>query len=610
MWDSDRLASFFSLVGEILIPPESIETSATLAHKRCFQAAMLFVCCVSVLATASICAEDNRRVLVSYEHRRLSPGVDLIDHEIREVLEKQIAYRIDLYVEYIDMNLHGRYLLVGLLLLFAQLFLILELLRQRAKERMIRHHLRESEALLREAQSIARCGSWVWDLTENRMYWSDEMYRIMGLVPQSVTPTDKLIHQTADQDYIAKMKQSADTQQPFLAEHRIVRPNGEERLVLETGHPKYDSLHKPVSIVGTLLDITDQRLAERALRESEERFRSMADGAPIMMWMAGVDKLCTDFNLGWLMFTGRSIEEELGDGWIEGVHSDDLQRCMSTYVEAFDKRIPFCMEYRLRRYDGEYHWINDAGSPRFLPDGKFAGYIGCASDVHDHKAVELARLELARHLMIAQEEERARVARELHDGIGQEIALLGIQLQRVAVSTQTEPGQIYPSMQNLCTNLTSIGLHVSHLSHQLHSSELEYLGLSVAISKLCREFSEQYAIKMACTCTNIPANLSNNVGLGFLRIVQEALHNIARHSNAKDVQVKVTGAAEELCLVIRDNGVGFNLREPRTAGGLGLISMRERMHLIGGEFVIDSTPGVGTTIQARVRFPAAKPEGA
>jgi len=165
------------------------------------------------------------------------------------------------------MEQYGRYVVVGLLLLFAQLVLILELLRQRAKERLIRHHLRESEALLREAQSIAQCGSWVWKLTENKTYWSDEMYCILGLVPQSVTPTNSLIYRDSDQYYIAKMRQAADTRQPYLAEHRIVRPNGEERIVLETGHPKYDSLQRPVSMVGTLLDITDQRRAERVLRE-------------------------------------------------------------------------------------------------------------------------------------------------------------------------------------------------------------------------------------------------------------------------------------------------------------------------------------------------------
>jgi PAS domain S-box-containing protein len=401
------------------------------------------------------------------------------------------------------------------------------------------------------------------------------------------------------------MKEASDMHQLYSAEHRIVRPNGEERIVLESGQPKYDSQERLVSIVGTLLDITEHRRAERVLRESEDRFRTMADGAPVMMWMSGVDKLCTDFNRGWLTFTGRSIEQEIGNGWAEGVHPDDVQRCLAIYVDAFDMRQSFSMEYRLRRYDGEYHWISDSGSPRFLADGTFAGYIGCCVDIHDRKAVELARLELARRLMSAQEAERARVARELHDGIGQEIALLGIQMQRTATSAAAGPDSIYAGMQKLCANLTAIGLHVSRLSHQLHSSELEYLGLSVAITKLCREFSDQYSIKVVCGCTSIPAKLDNDMALTFLRVVQESLHNIAKHSGATEVHVEVTGASGELTLTVRDNGAGFDVQQSKAAPGLGLISMRERVHLIGGEFAIDSAPGAGTRIWVRARSTTA-----
>jgi PAS domain S-box-containing protein len=491
------------------------------------------------------------------------------------------------------------YVSVAMVLLLAQTMLILELLRQRKKERIIRGHLRESEARLREAQSIAQCGSWVWDISRNKTYWSDEMYRILGLVPQSVPPTSRLIHPADDQYYVTKMKEASDTHQLYSAERRIVRPNGEERIVLESGQPKYDSQQRLVSIVGTLLDITEQRRAERVLRESEDRFRTMADGAPVMMWMAGVDKLCTDFNRGWLRFTGRSIEQELGNGWVEGVHPDDLQSCIAIYEEAFDKRQLFSMEYRLRRYDGEYYWISDSGSPRFLPDGTFAGYIGCCVDIHDRKAAEFERLELARRLMSAQEAERTRVARELHDGIGQEIALLGIQMQRAAASPALEPGPINAGMQKLCANLTAIGLHVSRLSHQLHSSELEYLGLSIAIIKLCREFSDQYSIKVVCACSNIPAKLDNDIALTFFRVVQESLHNIAKHSGASNVHVEVAAASGELTLIVRDNGAGFDVQESKAATGLGLVSMRERLHLIGGEFDIDSTPGTGTRIWAR-----------
>jgi PAS domain S-box-containing protein len=590
---------------EILIPVKSRDVHTTRTPKWFRRAAVLFACLLLSRVVGTANAEENRRILVFYEQGRSATAVTLIDREIR-ALERWRFKDHDLPAGSIVLNreptpweAYGPYVAVAMVLLFAQTMLILELLRQRKKERIIRGHLRQSEARLREAQSIAQCGSWEWDVSRNKTYWSDEMYRILGLVPQSVPPTSRLIHPGDDQYYVTKMKEASDTHQLYSAEHRIVRANGEERIVLESGQPKYDSQQRLVSIVGTLLDITEHRRVERVLRESEDRFRTMADGAPVMMWMSGVDKLCTDFNRGWLAFTGRSIEQELGNGWAEGVHPDDLQKCLTIYVEAFDKRQPFSMEYRLRRYDGEYHWMSDSGSPRFLADGTFAGYIGCCIDIHDRKALEFARLELARRLMSAQEAERTRVARELHDGIGQEIALLGIQMQRAAASIAPEPEPAFARMQKLCTNLTAIGLHVSRLSHQLHSSELEYLGLSVAITKLCREFSEQYSIKVVCTCTNIPAKLENDIALTFLRVVQESLHNIAKHSGANNVQVEVAGVSGELTLIVRDNGAGFDLQESKAAAGLGLISMRERIHLIGGEFAIDSTPGAGTRIWAR-----------
>src|SRR6266700_862608 len=126
-----------------------------------------------------------------------------------------------------------------------------------------------------------------------------------------------------------------------------------------------------------------EQQAEMALRESEERFRVVADSAPVLIWMSGLDKLCTFFNKSWLEFTGRTIEQEMGNGWSEGVHPDDFQSCLKTYAEAFDARQPFVMRYRLRRHDGEYRWVSDSGVPRYDAQKNFAGYIGSCIDVTD-----------------------------------------------------------------------------------------------------------------------------------------------------------------------------------------------------------------------------------
>ena len=138
---------------------------------------------------------------------------------------------------------------------------------------------------------------------------------------------------------------------------------------------------------------------EAVLKESERRFRLTADAAPVMVWMSGVDKLCTWFNRPWLDFVGRTMEQELGNGWSENVHPDDFDRCLKTYVDAFDARRAFSMEYRLRRHDGEYRWVLDNGIPLWEPAGEFAGYIGSCIDIserkqaEDHKGLLVAELD-------------------------------------------------------------------------------------------------------------------------------------------------------------------------------------------------------------------------
>lgn len=131
-----------------------------------------------------------------------------------------------------------------------------------------------------------------------------------------------------------------------------------------------------------LMVLTDRR-AEAALRESEQTFHSFANSSMSLIWAAGTDKLCFYFNRGWLEFTGRSLEEEAGNGWVDGVHPDDFARCLAIYTENFDEQRAFSMDYRLRRHDGEYRWIRDNGSPRYDSAGRFIGYIGHCLDIHD-----------------------------------------------------------------------------------------------------------------------------------------------------------------------------------------------------------------------------------
>lgn len=357
---------------------------------------------------------------------------------------------------------------------------------------------------------------------------------------------------------------------------------------------------KQGGVVVTHTDVTQRKLAELDLRESEGRFRLMADSAPVLMWMSGPDKLCTNFNKGWLDFTGRRLEDELGEGWAQGVHSEDLGRCLAVYNSAFDARQPFAMEYRLRRFDGEYRWVTDRGVPRFKDDGAFAGYIGGCVDITEQKEAELARAEIGGRLILAQEEERARIARDLHDDINQKLGLLAIDIQQLQRRLPKNDEDARSALKSLFDRTNRVTIDVQRLSHQLHSSRLDYLGLPAALRRLCEEFTSQYGLPIECVIQDPCTDAAREVNLCLFRVAQECLTNTAKHSAARHVRMELRCNNSSIHLSISDDGKGFDPEEQgkRHELGLGLISMRERLRLVNGEIAIQSQPGIGTNITA------------
>jgi PAS domain S-box-containing protein len=349
-----------------------------------------------------------------------------------------------------------------------------------------------------------------------------------------------------------------------------------------------------------LAALAEERLqSEEAIRESEGRFRLVANTAPVLIWMSGTDKLCTYFNQPWLEFTGRPIEAELGNGWAEGVHPEDFKGCLDTYAQAFDRRESFQMQYRLRRDDGEYRWLSDIGVPRFNTDRSFAGYIGSCIDVTEAKLAHEALANIGRKLIEAHEEERTWIARELHDDINQRIALLAIKVDQWS-HLPGSGADTDNHIQNISQGLSEIGRDIQALSHRLHSSKLEYLGLVAAGKSFCRDLSEQHQVQIDFSHSDIPRDLSKEISLCLFRVLQEAVQNAVKHSGEPQVSVELRGAPEEIQLTVNDQGVGFEQQDAINRGGLGLISMRERIRLVGGEILIKSGPGTGTTIHARV----------
>jgi PAS domain S-box-containing protein len=352
--------------------------------------------------------------------------------------------------------------------------------------------------------------------------------------------------------------------------------------------------------------------------ESEVRFRLLPETAPVMVWMSGPDKLCTYFNKHWLDFTGRPMQREIDNGWSDGVHPDDFQRCLRTYTDAFDARQPFRMEYRLRRFDGAYRWILDTGVPRFGSDGTFEGYIGSCIDVTDQKQVEevlRAReqslrqtreglRQLAARLLHAQEEERRRIAREMHDDWTQRLALLSIDLARLEKHLGA-PQTALPLLRAMQGQLVGLSEDVHALSRQLHPSILDDLGLVEALRSECASFSRREGIAVTYRPEQVPTNLPTDAALCVYRVAQEALRNVAKHAAVDEASVLLFAAGPELVLRVEDQGAGFDPAAGHAQPGLGLSSMEERVRLIQARFAVDSAPGRGTTVEVRVPFRAA-----
>src|SRR5262249_49616744 len=334
-------------------------------------------------------------------------------------------------------------------------------------------------------------------------------------------------------------------------------------------------------------------------RDSEERFRLVANTAPVMIWMSSTDKLCTYVNRPWLDFTGLTIEQELGTGWVDSIHPEDRERSFNLFADAFDRRHSFTMEYRLRRHDGEYRWVLDSGVPRFDKDGSFAGYIGSAMDVTDRKKAEEALFTLGGRLIEAQEQERRHIARELHDDISQKLAMLSIELRQLTGILPDSQSDLRKRIESLLNTTSKVTDDVHALSRRLYSAKLEALGLIPTMRGFCRELAEQRGVTIDFTYSGIPDTVTHPVSLCLFRVLQEALNNAVKHSGTLDFEARLEKVGNDLQLTIRDRGIGFDPDVAMYKKGIGLISMKERVSLVKGTVSIVSKPEKGTLITAR-----------
>jgi PAS domain S-box-containing protein len=342
--------------------------------------------------------------------------------------------------------------------------------------------------------------------------------------------------------------------------------------------------------------VEERKRGRQEILESEKRFQVMADSSPALIWMCNGDGEITYFNDRRTNFTGKHKNFKHQTPCTMFVHPHDVIPLKDAFSRALQERQPFSVEYRLRRHDGVYRWLFDIAAPRMNQDGSFAGFIGSAIDVTDQKLAREALESVRGRLIEAQERERTRIARELHDDICQRLATLSAEIDQAKHLAGESPETTRQRLEKVREGCSGIAGDVQSLSHELHSSKLEYLGISTAIRGFCKEFARQHVVDIDFSEQNVPRFLAKDAALCLFRVAQESLHNARKHSRSRRFRVQLKTVQKEVQLVVEDAGVGFDVEEAKRNPGLGLVSMQERANVLHGRFELESKRGIGTKI--------------
>jgi PAS domain S-box-containing protein len=466
--------------------------------------------------------------------------------------------------------------------------------------------LRQREEELKEAQRLAKVGSWQWDPDTDAVAWSEELYRIASLDP-SLPPVNykehaKLYTAESWQRLRCAVEEALRTGTPYELDLQMVPFDGTTRWVVARGEAQRDTAGRVVRLLGTIQDITERTLAQEKLRKSEEWFRLAVQAGRMYAfeWDAATDVIvrsgqCTDI-LNWMEDPTR----DTGRQFLPRVHPDDREAYAAPEKGLSPENPTYETSYRVLRPDGSAIWLEANGRILFDDQGNMLRIMGLVADVTNRKVAEEALSNVSRRMIEAQEQERTRIARELHDDIGQRLALLTIELEQLQENPPNLPVEVRRRMGKLRKQTSEIATDIQALSHELHSSKLDYLGIAAAVRGFCKEFGEQRKMEIDLKTYDLPRPLPRDISLCLFRVLQEALNNSAKHSGAQRCEVQLWATSEEIHLTVSDSGAGFDSEAIKETRGLGLISMEERLKLLNGTLSIDSQLKCGTTIHARV----------
>jgi PAS domain S-box-containing protein len=391
------------------------------------------------------------------------------------------------------------------------------------------------------------------------------------------------------------------------------RKDGTDFPVMLATAPVRDESGRLEATVGVARDITKRRQAEEAQRRSEAHLRAAQAVAHLGSWHFDIAQNLTtcspETHRIYRIPLGTSVTYEW---FLDAVHPDDKARVRQAWSAAL-RGEPFNIEFRIL-IDGETKWVRESAEIEFDGEGNPLTGMGTVQDITDRKNVEIALREseaalrqsreelrrLAAGLFKAQEDERRRISRELHDDLSQRLAMLAVEVEMLGRDVPATAGLVRDRLQSLQDQVAGLSDDVRRTAYQLHPSVLEHVGLVAALRSHCSQISKQERLRARFIHRGVPGLVPQEIALCLYRVAQEALRNAERHSGCSEASVTLTGTREGIHLSVEDRGSGFDPYLVRTQGGLGIVSMEERVRLTGGSVSIKSTPGDGTRIDVRI----------
>jgi PAS domain S-box-containing protein len=472
--------------------------------------------------------------------------------------------------------------------------------------------LRESEERLALAVAGGLEGVWDWNLETNAVVYSSRWKSMLGYSDDEIEPHVSAWERLVHPDDRSRADRAHETvavgeRATYEAEFRLRHKDGHYVPVLSRGFPVRREAGGPVvRIVGTHLDLTEQKRAEATLRENEERLKLAFAGAQEGVWDWNLETGAVVYSTRWKEMLGYA-EDEIEphvSAWERLLHPEDVARAQQVNESVKHGAPTYEGEFRLRHKDGHYVHVLSRGYPvRREQGGPVVRIVGTHFDLTARKQAEAerARSELLTRLVFAQEDERRRIGREMHDQFGEQLTALArrIRMLKDACGDRDDWRAHVESLELIAQQLDR---DVDHLVWELRPTALDDLGLRAALANYVQNWSTRVGISATLHTSGLMDDrLPSEAETALYRIAQEALTNVAKHARAENVGVILERRADHVLLIVEDDGVGFDPGTAESPGqGFGLVGMHERAGLIGATLEIESSAGRGTTVFVRM----------